>query len=304
LLTRAEPLKTVINDSSGDISRKLPFFLLLRAVLQATDKNTSSLQRISMMEAHGENIKSAEALTIADSIFIFIFVVLFVLVIIDVLTPTFRFLFEPTVYGQSLYSLASGVLILFYGMFWGFSKIADEMGMIKSYESRWRLFVSKAFSFIGLARTDKKDILYVVLSVFVGIAFNVLTLYVMSLLVGGSILVRAPPSEIYLIVQYLIAAPLFEELVFRGIYLSSFLKILGNSYPSATLGLILSSFTFGWIHPGSLLSLLLKTSGGLFLGTIYIIKWRKNFVASFSTHFGFNLASIFLYVGNINTPMN
>lgn len=232
----------------------------------------------------------------ADYVLIFIFFLLFSLVIFDVLTPIIRFIFEPTELGQSWYSLVSGVLILFIGILWGASKIADQIKPIKSYREHLRTIFSKASSFIGLTKVNKGNLSYILLSIFIGMLFNFLTLYGAAVFRGGSLYVKIPSVETYLTIQYLVVAPLFEELVFRGIYLSSFLRILGKNYLSATLGLIMSSFTFGWIHHDIFLSLVIKTSGGFLLGIIYLFKWRRNFMAAFSAHFGFNLVGIFLYV--------
>jgi membrane protease YdiL (CAAX protease family) len=249
------------------------------------------------MEKHtGKNNKSPRSFSKADSVLMFIFVTLFSLVIIDILTPTVRFIFEPTGLGQSWYSLISGVLILFIGIFWGVSKIADQIKVIKRYWERWRTIISKASRFIGVTEVSESSLSYILLSMFIGMLFNFLILYGVAVLRGGSIHVIIPSSETYLIIQYLVAGPLFEELVFRGIYLSSFLRIFGSNYLSAALGLIMSSFTFGWIHPEIFLSLVIKTSGGFLLGIIYMLKWRKNFMAAFSAHFGLNLVGIFLYV--------
>lgn len=250
------------------------------------------------MKPDKENIsKSIGTMTTTDLLFLFIFLALFSLVVIDILTPAVRFLFTSTGIGQSLYSLASGVLILFYGLIWGFSKIAKQIRKIKSYEERWRTTVSRAFGFIGLEKIRQEYLPYILASILVGGIFNVLTLYGISILKGESIRIQMPPPESYLIIQCLVVAPLFEELVFRGVYLSSFLRILGRNHLSAALGLTLSSFTFGWIHSGQLLSLMIKTTGGFLLGIVYMIKWRKNFIAAFFTHFGLNLVGIFLYMG-------
>jgi len=181
-------------------------------------------------------------------------------------------------------------------MTWGFSKIADQIRVIESFEERLRTMITRALRFIGLAKATPTGVLFILLSMVFGIIFNFLTLYGFAVIEGGSIHVRTPPSDVYLIIQYLIAAPLFEELVFRGLYLSSFLRILGKNHLSAMLGLTLSSFTFGWIHPNGSIPLLIKTSGGFLLGTIYMIKWRKNFMAALSAHFGLNILGIFLYV--------
>ena len=231
-----------------------------------------------------------------DLVFVLIFVLLFSLVVIDIWTPWFNFLFGTTELGQSLFSLMSGTLILFYGIIWGALKIKDSIKTTRSYKKRWFAMISRASRFIGLEKPSPKDVLYISLSIFIGVLFNVLALYIAATLKSGNIYLRNLPSESYLILQYLFVAPLFEELVFRGIYLSSFLKILGSNYLSVTLGLVLSSFTFGWIHSDQLFALLIKTAGGFLLGSIYLIKWKKNFVAAFLAHIGLNVAGIYLYV--------
>lgn len=96
-----------------------------------------------------------------------------------------------------------------------------------------------------------------------------------------------------MILQNILVAPMFEELIYRGIYLSVFLRVLGKNYVSAILGLLLSSFVFGWTHP---IQPIVKTFGGFVLGCIYLFKWKKNIIASFSTHVSMNVVGTFLIV--------
>jgi len=237
-------------------------------------------------------------MTLTDSIFIVIFVALFLLVVIDAMVPTVRFLFLPSVFGQSLYSVISGALILYYGLIWGVRKVADQIKKEKNSERRLRTLISKAFEFIGLVKMGPIDSLYVSFSMLTGMVFNILILYGVAISSGGILYRRPFPSDIYLTIRFLIVAPLFEELIFRGVYLSAFLKILGRNYISVALGLMLSSITFGWIHTDQFPVPVIKTAGAFLLGIIYLAKWKKNFLATYLAHFGLNFVGVFLYVGH------
>jgi len=220
-----------------------------------------------MVKSQNENNrKSLLKITVTDWIFLLIFVTFFSLIVIDSSTPMIRFFFEPIGPRYSMYSLASVMLIFCYWLIWGGLKITDKIRNITSYRERGRISISRAFKFIGLQKIGQKDQLYILASVFIGFAFNFLTLYGVALLKDGSFYLTVPPSILYLIIQDLFAIPFIEELVFRGVYLNSLLRILGRNYYSIGLGLVLSSFTFGWTHTGDCFSLLAKTAGGFLLG--------------------------------------
>ncbi len=233
---------------------------------------------------------------VTDILFILLFATLFLLVVIDLLTPMIHSLFEPIIEGQSFFSLISGVSMLLYGIFWGFLKIDDQIRRTKNYKDRWRIILVKAFSFIGLRRIKRKDLFYFLIIFLIGVAFNFFTSYGVSSLLDLNLILNKSLPQGLLLYQILLVAPFFEEMVFRGVYLSAIQKILGNHYYSAAIGLVLSSFTFGWIHTNQLHFLLIKTIGGLLLGSIFLFKWKKNLVHSFLAHFGINLVGIFLIV--------
>jgi membrane protease YdiL (CAAX protease family) len=67
--------------------------------------------------------------------------------------------------------------------------------------------------------------------------------------------------------------------------------LFGKTYASAGSALVLSSFTFGWIHPAQPI---VKTIAGFLLGSIYLWGWKKNIAASSLAHFGANLIGTFL----------
>ncbi|MEM3356574.1 MAG: CPBP family intramembrane glutamic endopeptidase [Candidatus Bathyarchaeia archaeon] len=235
-------------------------------------------------------------LNMPDFVLIIIFVFLFLLIVIDVFTPLLRFLFTQTNLGQSLFSLISAVSILYFGILWGASKIKDDLRAVRGYKERMLTIVYKASKFIGLEKISTKDLRYIFLSILVGAAYNIFAIYLRAILKGGNIYLIIPPLSEPLIINSLTFAPLLEEPIFRGIYLSSFIKILGKNYRTAALGIMLSSVTFGWIHSGSLLDLILKTVGGFLLGIIYLFKWKKNFIAALLTHIGVNVVGICLYI--------
>jgi membrane protease YdiL (CAAX protease family) len=86
--------------------------------------------------------------------------------------------------------------------------------------------------------------------------------------------------------QVLLVAPIFEEVILRGIYLRVFVGFLGKNDLSALFGVIISSLVFGYIH-ADLMSV--KVLGGIVLACIYLYKWRGNLVACVLAHFSVNL---------------
>jgi len=231
-----------------------------------------------------------ETITSIDLIFISIFVFLFLIVLLDFYRIGIRFLFEQTIWGVSIFGFLSCTLIGYYSIFWGCLKMKNYF---RIKEERQKI-IFKAFRFIGLTKPSSKDILYIVCSMFVGAIVSIFSLFLISCLANGTLRLIEPP-EYYTILQNFIMAPIFEELIYRGIYLSVFLRILGTNYVSAILGITLSSFTFGWIHPALPI---FKALGGLVLGSIYLCKWKKNLVASIFAHLGANIVSTFVvFVG-------
>jgi membrane protease YdiL (CAAX protease family) len=228
---------------------------------------------------------------VGDSIFIFLFASLFFLVIINLLTGVFGFLFDLSDAGISLFALMSATLFLCYFFIWGAIRVENQFkGARLGVVSVSRILFSRTMNFIGLKKLSPKDSFYIFLSMIIGIVFNLFIVLALSRLTNGTLYTVSSPS-LYALVQNLVVVPIFEELIFRGIYISVFLKLFGKTYASAGSALVLSSFTFGWIHPAQPI---VKTIAGFLLGSIYLWGWKKNIAASSLAHFGANLIGTFL----------
>lgn len=220
----------------------------------------------------------------------FFFAFLFFFVIINLLTGAFAFLFSQSVAGTSLFALMSAMLLLCYFFIWGAIQVKNQFkGAKLGTKSVSRILLSRTLNFIGLKKLSSKDSFYILLSMIIGMVFNFFVLLALSRLTNGT-LYRVSSPSLYMLVQNLVVPPIFEELIFRGIYLSVFLKLFRKTYASAGLGLVLSSFTFGWIHPAQPI---VKTIAGFLLGSIYLLGWKKNIAASSLAHFGANLVGTF-----------
>jgi membrane protease YdiL (CAAX protease family) len=225
---------------------------------------------------------------IIDYIFLLIFVFLFMIILIDHYILRMKLLFEQTATGTSIFGLISFYLIFFYFVLWGCLKTK----VFSKTKLERRIIVFEAFGFVGFRKLSLPDILYSEFSVFIGVAFNFLTLFLASYFFKGNLRLLWPIDPL-IILNNLVIAPVFEELIYRDIYLSVFINILGRSYYKAIMAITLSSFTFGWIHP---ILPMLKAFGGFLLGSIYLLKWKKNILESIFAHFGVNIIGTFIEV--------
>jgi len=216
-----------------------------------------------------------------DAIFILIFIALFLSVLLNLYGVRMDLLFRRTIGGMSVYSFVSGILIGDYFIIWGSIKIKHRL----KKKGSMREIILDALRFIGLKKPTVICLVYALLAAIIGATFNYVSLLIIAHLYGGT-LVLTSPSDLLIIMQNFVFAPISEEIIFRGIYLSAFIRILGKTPASAALGIIMSSFTFGWIHPEKPI---LKAIAGLLLGVIYLFKWKKNLIASIATHMGANL---------------
>jgi membrane protease YdiL (CAAX protease family) len=97
----------------------------------------------------------------------------------------------------------------------------------------------------------------------------------------------------YTYLSVLVVPPILEEFVYRGIYLGVFLKLFGNKPEYASVGLIMSAFTFAYTHQ---FLPLFKLVGAFLLGFVYLFGWKKNIIASSAAHYGLNLVGIFITI--------
>lgn len=236
-------------------------------------------------------------LSVPDTLFLGIFVAVFALVLLYFADSNLQYLFtmQPAL-GESLFSYLAFVLILFGGIIWGLYTLIVTYPKVRGSEFR-KLFFSNAVGFIGLRKTTSKDLLYVGLAIFGGFVFNFLSTLIAAYLVGGTTTFgSSSPTTPYIIAQNMVAAPIFEELLFRAFFIGFFLKAFGKSKVSLGVCLVMSSLVFGFIHVGPTWQLLTKTVGGFVLGTIYLARWRKNYLASAGMHFGMNAIGTFMIV--------
>ena len=226
-----------------------------------------------------------------DKVFLSVFVLLFAVVILNLATGDLSFLFQAPPNVTSLFAIISSVSILFYFILWGFAKLTRNRLQDKKLGLRGvsSLMYAKTANLIGLRKPSLRDSLFIIICLFVGIFVNLFTLLILARL-GVGTLYRVINPTLCTYVSNLVVPPIFEEFIYRGIYLGVFLKLFGNSPKYAVVGLVMSSFTFAWIHPSEPL---VKLVGSFLLGSVYLTRLKKNLVASMATHLGFNLVGTF-----------
>lgn len=92
-------------------------------------------------------------------------------------------------------------------------------------------------------------------------------------------------------VQAALLAPLQEELLYRGLLLPAFARVVGPL--AAVLG---SSLVFGAMHPGFLFLLPMAVLGSLFAG-LYATSRHRSLVASITAHALFNGVTLIFVIG-------
>jgi membrane protease YdiL (CAAX protease family) len=231
-------------------------------------------------------------LNLEDKGFLILSVSLFALVMLYISTGFLSFLFQSYIEETSTFAILSSASILFYFIFWGFIKLVKSQirGKRIGIRELMHILFTKTVSLIGLRKLTTKASTYIVLCLFVGIFFNLFMLGFSSWLGIGK-LYRVVGQSPYNYLSILVVPPIFEELIYRGLYLGMFLKLFGKKPMYAGIGLVMSAFTFGYIHPNLPL---FKVVGAFLLGFVYLFGWKKNIIASSATHFGLNLVGIFI----------
>jgi membrane protease YdiL (CAAX protease family) len=231
-----------------------------------------------------------ERLRTEDIGFILLSISLFALAILNLTTGSLSSLFHSPPGSSSAFAVISSILVLFYSIVWGFIRIGGQFeGKKLGMKTVLNIMFQKSASLIGLRKPSVKGLAYIILSMVFGMMANFLILVILSLM-GYGVLYRVASPPIDGLLQNLVVPPIFEELIFRGIYLGVFLKLFGKSYWYSSAALMMSAFTFGWIHPAQPI---VKTVGSFLLGSIYLFGWKKNLIASSMTHFGMNLVGSF-----------
>ncbi|MEM2974834.1 MAG: CPBP family intramembrane glutamic endopeptidase [Candidatus Bathyarchaeia archaeon] len=206
-----------------------------------------------------------------DVLFIVILAFFFAIAVINFLTGQMSFLFEQTEIGSSLFSLLTSTFIPIYFIIWGALRIRKyyPKDSLINRITLIKIMFSKSMRLVGLRKPSSREVFY---SLMIGIA-------------------NLDASFVF---QSLAVVPIFEELIYRGIYLGMFLQIFGKNKITAVSALIMSSFTFGWIPPTDPL---IKTFGALILGIIYLYGYKKNLIPSMCAHLGLNVVGIHFEIG-------
>ena len=226
-----------------------------------------------------------------DNGFVFLFILLFTFSILNFATGSFSFLFYAPPNNPSLFAVISSSLILLYFVIWGFIRLLRSQlkGKRLGGKAVSRIMLLRTSNLVGIRKPTLKSSAFIIVCMVIGVVVNFVILFILSRIGYGTLYrITSPPIENLL--QNLIVPPIFEEFIYRGIYLGVFLKLFGKSYKYSSLALVMSAFTFGWTHPAQPI---VKTVGGILLGSVYLFGWRKNLLASSMTHFGMNLVGSF-----------
>jgi membrane protease YdiL (CAAX protease family) len=198
-------------------------------------------------------------------------------------TNQLDFLFVETGVGVTGYGLIATTSILYLFIVWHWFKTEGEPS-----ENGLKQKAINALRFIGISRGASSHQYQNIASLMLG----PIAAIIMMLMIGPTarymIPDYVPPT---LLLQLLLIAPIFEEVIFRGLFLNLFIYFVGKNDLSALIGIILSSLVFGYIH-ADLVSA--KTLGGVLLGYIFLYKWRGNVVACMLTHSSVNLFLMFI----------
>jgi membrane protease YdiL (CAAX protease family) len=232
-----------------------------------------------------------------DWVFLVILVFLFLNVLIHVLGLGFAILFEVQIgTGMTVFSYLSFVLVFLGGIFWGLITFIRRYPTIRGKEVR-KQFPRSMLRFIGIRKVNLRGILLIALSFFIGVFFNVLSnltiFYFVKSYVGMTSIAITP----YNIASFLVVSPIAEELTYRAMFIGFFLTVFGKNRYAAVVALIMSSFVFGFTHYGQTWLLLVKTVGGIMLGSIYLTRWGRNYFNSLAAHIGLNVIGIFTVIG-------
>jgi len=212
-----------------------------------------------------------------------ILAVLLVPIFVSWFTNALDFLFIETRWGATTYGLVVTTVTLYYFIIWITIKSRSTLR-----EDGLRRVAGDFMRFIGFSKESLKYAGQNVVSLLLGPLAAGLT--VLSLGAGAHISIPfGAPFEFW--IQILLVTPIFEEVIFRGIYLKAFVGFFGEGDLSALVGVLTSSLVFGYIH-AELISL--KVLGGIVLSGIYLYKWRGNLVACVLAHFSVNLFILFV----------
>jgi len=224
-----------------------------------------------------------------------LFVCLSLISVIYALGLGFPAFFEiPVFSGMNAFSL--GVAVLAIGTIaWGFITYVRKNPELQVKGSRKR-FIKSIIQFVGIRKVGLNSALLIVLAFTIGILFNLMTIHLIAYISPNTAHLGLPVVPFNEAVLDLTIVPLIEEMFYRVLFIGFFLTFFGKNRYCGVIALIISSFIFGFSHSGPTWSQLLKTAGGLMLGTIYLTRWGRNYLCSLSAHIGLNLVGIFTIV--------
>ena len=236
---------------------------------------------------------------IQNYIFVAISIILFLIIPLAYLLPDLKFLFNPIFERTTYYGFISGGFIFIEFLVWRTFQIkglivkSKRKGIRRLLEGYWKLFKDVSI-FIGLKKVSYSESF---VGILIGLLCGMTAVFSMSYFENLSIEVITFGTFLKMLVSmpiemagiYLI--PIFEELVFRGFFLSRFLHIFKNKR-IVVIGLIISSFIFGYSH---LEYPIYKVFVGFVLGIIYLWRWKKNISISTVTHITGNAFLVFIH---------
>lgn len=226
-------------------------------------------------------------------IFIVVWAFLLLLIPLRSIFPSLDYFFNPffdwTLYGWLILFLAFETLL------WGGFKLIRRLPKGRPLESLTNIFKT-TLVFIGFKKRDR--FFEIVFGLVIGISLAICTLLSRSYFEHLSIYVIDPRLITYLLLTgldvwvFVMLTPLLEEVIYRGLFLNRLISVFStNKSFAGAIAIFSTSFIFGWSH----IELpLYKAFGGLILGVVYVLRWRKNILATVVAHISANILFVFL----------
>lgn len=178
-------------------------------------------------------------------------------------------LFRPSILGRaSNYGFIIYIALIFGSLWWVFSKLGEKD------------LSKKVVNTLGF-RWSWRQIL-------IGFVIGCCTGIVMWHIEGSFSSIPLPPLDF--VSDMLFAAPLFEEILFRGYLINRSLHVNRTSRMKI-LAAIASIFIFSWVHASHPEQ---KVVGGIIFTAVYLWGWKNNMTAAIMAHLGTNAAILFI----------
>lgn len=231
--------------------------------------------------------------------FVLVSLVLFLLIPLSNLFTSLKLLFGPFYGGANYYGfIALGFFFLEF-LVWRAFKLKSSLAKsnkrgIRAVIEGYKKIIEDVSIFIGSRKVSRIEAL---IGIVVGVSCGITTVTIMSYFENLSVGFLSPDVFLKMLISmpietigiYLV--PVFEELVFRGFFLSRFLDIF-KKRKMMVVALIMSSFIFGYIHSQYPIY---KVLVGFVLGIVYLWKWKKNIVPSTIAHVTGNVFLTFVH---------